>query len=63
MTIKGAYGARLTGGGFGGSVVALCQPRSVDLLRNHLTEVYPRKFGHVPGIFVTTAAEGASVVE
>ena len=63
MTIKGVYGARLTGGGFGGSVVALCQPRSVDLLRNHLTEVYPRKFGHVPGIFVTTAAEGASVVE
>jgi galactokinase len=63
MTIKGVYGARMTGGGFGGCIVALVQPRSVDPLTNHLNTVYPAKFAKQPGVFVTTATEGAQVVE
>ncbi|HSV15309.1 MAG TPA: galactokinase [Tepidisphaeraceae bacterium] len=63
MTIKGVYGARMTGGGFGGCIVALVQPRSVDGLTSHLNKVYPTKFNKQPGIFVTTATEGAAVVE
>jgi galactokinase len=63
MRIKGVYGARMTGGGFGGCIVALVQPRSVEKLTGHLSEVYSAKFGKKPGIFATTATDGARVVE
>jgi galactokinase len=63
MKVKGVYGARMTGGGFGGCIVALVQPRSVDAITSHLNQVYPSKFGKQPGIFVTTATDGATVVE
>ena len=36
MKVKGVYGARMTGGGFGGCIVALVQPRAVEPLREHL---------------------------
>jgi galactokinase len=62
MNVKGVYGARMTGGGFGGCIVALVQPRAVDRLTEHLNKVYPPKFNKQPGIFVTTATQGASVV-
>jgi galactokinase len=63
MTIKGVYGARMTGGGFGGCIVALTQPRAVGPLTEHLHKTYTAKFGRQPGIFATTATAGASVVE
>jgi galactokinase len=63
MTVKGVYGARMTGGGFGGCIVALAQPRSVDALTGHLSKSYTAKFGKTPSVFVTTATEGAAVVE
>jgi len=62
LKIKGVYGARMTGGGFGGSIVVLAQLRAVEPLTNHLTEVYPAKFGAKPEVFATTATQGASVV-
>jgi galactokinase len=63
LKIKGVYGARMTGGGFGGCIVALVQPQSVDALTHHLNQTYPAKFHKQPGLFVTTATEGAAVVE
>ena len=63
MTVKGVYGARMTGGGFGGCIVTLAQPRAVDPLREHLQNVYPRKFRREPTVFATGATAGASVIE
>jgi galactokinase len=63
MKVKGVYGARMTGGGFGGCIVALVQPRAVDPLREHLTRAYADKFGKQPAMFVTTATAGVSVLE
>jgi galactokinase len=63
MKIKGVYGARMTGGGFGGSIVALVQPRSVEALSEHLHKTYTAKFDRQPSVFVTTATAGASVIE
>jgi galactokinase len=63
MTVKGVYGARMTGGGFGGCIVALTQPRSVEALEAHLGRVYEAKFRKKPMAFATTAMAGASVVE
>jgi galactokinase len=63
MKIKGVYGARMTGGGFGGCIVALVQPRAVDALVAHLNHTYPQKYGKRPHAFVTTATQGVSVLE
>ena len=60
---KGVYGARMTGGGFGGCVVALVQPRSVEPLSQQITQAYSDKFGITPHVFATTATAGASVIE
>ncbi len=62
MTVNGVYGARMTGGGFGGCIVALCRPDAVDALSAKLNGTYPAKFGVQPGTFVTTATDGARVV-
>ncbi|HEX2971181.1 MAG TPA: galactokinase [Tepidisphaeraceae bacterium] len=63
MKIKGVYGARMTGGGFGGCIVALAQPRSVDALVEHLSRTYAEKFNLKPNAFVTTPAAGAGVLD
>jgi galactokinase len=63
MKIRGVYGARMTGGGFGGCIVALAQPRAVEPLREHLRRAYRDKFGKDPAMFVTTATAGVSVLE
>ena len=63
MNVRGVYGARMTGGGFGGCIVALCQPRSVEMLTGHLRDYYKQKYSIEPGIFATTATAGASVLE
>jgi galactokinase len=62
IKVKGVYGARMTGGGFGGSIVALVQPRSVGNLGEHLHKAYTARFDRQPSVFVTTATAGASVV-
>jgi len=59
MNVKGVYGARMTGGGFGGCMVALVQPRSVEALNERLCAAYEAKFGRRPGVFATTATAGA----
>jgi galactokinase len=63
MKIDGVYGARMTGGGFGGCIVALVKPDRVDSLTTHLNVAYPAKIGKKPEIYVTTATDGAKVVE
>ena len=63
MTIRGVYGARMTGGGFGGCIVALAQPRAVEPLREHLQKTYPERFRKEPAVFATGAMGGASVLE
>ncbi len=63
MKVKGVYGARMTGGGFGGCIVALAQPRAVANLTEHLTKTYQAKYSLTPAVYVTTATAGASVIE
>jgi galactokinase len=62
MHIKGVYGARMTGGGFGGCIVALVQPRAVEQFTATIDEKFHEKFGKKPGVFVTDATAGASVL-
>ncbi len=63
MKVKGVYGARMTGGGFGGCIVALVQPRAVESLTTHLNTEYEKRWKKTPGIFATAAAAGVTVLE
>jgi len=63
MLIKGVYGSRMTGGGFGGCTVSLVQPRAVDAFITEITRQYQDKYRIKAGAFATTATDGASVIE
>ncbi|MBB6048872.1 galactokinase [Armatimonas rosea] len=57
--LPGVYGAKLTGGGWGGSAVILHEPAIAETLKAALTESYTAKFGKAPTLLATTAAPGA----
>jgi len=63
MGIKGVYGSRMTGGGFGGCTVSLVQPRAVAPFTAEILKAYQGKYHINAGVFATTATDGASVLE
>jgi galactokinase len=63
MGIKGVYGSRMTGGGFGGCTVSLVQPRAVDGFIAEITKAYQAKYKIKTVPIITTATAGASVLE
>jgi len=58
----GLIGARMTGGGFGGSTVNLVEAGAVDAFRHTVSDAYRRETGIEPQVFVTNAAAGAREV-
>ena len=56
---QGVYGARLTGGGFGGCTVNLVRSEAVERLQARIAEGYARATGIIPALYVCSAAEGA----
>jgi galactokinase len=60
--VEGVYGARMTGGGFGGSTVNLVREENVDDFRARVAAEYERIMGLKPEIYVCTAANGAEEV-
>ncbi len=58
----GVFGARMTGGGFGGSVVALARPEAMDAIREHIPDAYRSKFGLDCTIMTPVASPGAGPV-
>jgi galactokinase len=58
--IEGVYGARMTGGGFGGCTVNLVKAESVAEFKREVGQRYEESTGIVPEIYVSTAAAGVS---
>lgn len=56
---SGAYGARMVGGGFGGSVIALVEQTRRDAVADAVTATFAAKGFAQPRIFVATPAAGA----
>ncbi|MNR44797.1 Galactokinase [compost metagenome] len=52
-------GVRMTGGGFGGCVVALLRPEQVDEVIALVEAEYPAKFGLSADCYVCSAKAGA----
>jgi galactokinase len=60
LRVDGVFGARMTGGGFGGSTVNLVRSDAVEGLRATLVEDYEKYYGLTPEIHVCVASPGAS---
>jgi galactokinase len=55
----GAYGARMTGGGFGGCVLALVEADAVEPVVRAVEAAYEKAGFRAPSTFVATASDGA----
>jgi galactokinase len=61
--LPGTYGARMTGGGFGGCTVNLVQSVRAEDFRDQIRKQYFEVTGIVPDIYITKAANGAGPAE
>ena len=59
----GALGARLTGAGFGGAVVAACDAEAVEAVGDAAMARYRALTGLEPQAFVCRAVDGAGTLE
>ena len=62
IDLPGVYGARMTGGGFGGCTVNLVAPASVAEFANRLSSAYERRYGMRPIFYDCKPAAGAGRV-
>lgn len=61
--VPGCYGARLTGAGFGGCVIAIVRENAAGAVQQAMSDAYDQEFGRRPDIFTCEVADGAGVVE
>jgi galactokinase len=59
----GAVAARMTGAGFGGSIVALCERERASSIAHGVRDAYLERTGHEATTYVTAAADGARELE
>jgi galactokinase len=59
---KGVFGARMTGGGFGGCTVNLLKREIFEEFQNRIIKNYTEKFGFAPDIYLFQASGGASEI-
>ena len=57
--LPGVFGARLTGGGFGGATVTLCERAAAVQIADELARTYAQRSGLDPRLCVSAPAEGA----
>ncbi len=60
--VPGVLGARLSGGGFGGSAVVLLHPRDVEHATQAIATDYEKQAGHACDISVITPSSGAGMI-
>lgn len=60
--IPGVYGARMTGGGFGGCAIALCAPDSTPRVAATVTREFSSRFPAAPDSFLIRAVDGAASI-
>jgi galactokinase len=60
VEVEGCYGARLTGAGFGGCIIALAAEEAVPQVQAHLGEVYQATYGKQPAVYVTLPDNGVA---
>jgi galactokinase len=59
IAIEGVYGARMTGGGFGGCTVNMMRPDAVDRFRTQIARAYEERFRVTPQMYPVRPSAGA----
>jgi galactokinase len=59
---RGVFGARMTGGGFGGATINLVDARYAGEFKEKIAKAYQKETGLVPQIYICKPAEGAGPV-
>lgn len=62
LDMEGVYGARMTGGGFGGCTVNLIRPDAAGRFRDAIAAAYSERFGLHPRIYPCKPSAGAAEV-
>jgi galactokinase len=62
LAVDGVYGARMTGGGFGGCAIALLQQEALPRFRLEIAAAYQERFQVIPEIYICRASGGAGEV-
>jgi len=62
VTSLGVYGARLTGGGFGGAVMALTSAEFSEAEAHVVVAAYQAKFGAMPEVLHAQTGDGAALI-
>ena len=57
--IDGVYGARMTGGGFGGCMVAMCHTNALDRFGTEIYQAYQTQFSITPRIYLSKPSAGS----
>ena len=55
---EGVFGARMTGGGFGGSTINIVSTRNVDAFKKKIADDYAKETGLEPEIYIVKPAHG-----
>lgn len=59
----GALGARMTGAGFGGCVVAIAPKELVDHIKNVVIKSYQKKIGYEPTFYEVNISDGTHIIK
>jgi len=62
-TAPNVFGARLTGGGFGGAVMAVTSPEFTESQAAAVAEAYAKKFGTRPDVLRAQTGDGAALIQ
>jgi galactokinase len=60
--VPGVLGARLSGGGFGGSVISLVNCRDVETIGQAIASAYDKKYGQKCGVQLLKPSAGATLL-
>jgi len=55
----GVFGARMTGGGFGGCTINLVEENEVEAFKKNVASGYEKATGRAPEVYISSAADGA----
>jgi galactokinase len=61
-SIEGVYGARMTGGGFGGCTVNLVRASALEEFQEKVTAEYNKATGKIPPIYISKPGDGAGEI-